>query len=68
MRKPTYTSRSENATLLTAQQAQRRYQLSRTTLDRFAKEANAKIKLGTQIARYDRGKLDAYFGILSETL
>lgn len=67
MRKATISRNSEDASLLTTLQAQRRYQLSRTLIDRVGKEANAKVKVGRSV-RFDRERLDAYFAMLAETL
>lgn len=60
-------SRSESATLLTFEQAQKRYQMNRSLLDKVAKECKAKIKIHRWV-RLDARKLDAYFATLSETL
>lgn len=61
MNKPTV-SRSNDALLLTATQAQCLYQFSRGLIDRAARDCKARVKVGKSV-RYDRAKLDAYFGI-----
>lgn len=52
-------SRDDDAPFITAEQAVRRYNMSREKIVALAKEADASIKYGN-IKRYDKAKIDAY--------
>ena len=58
MKKSKYTV-GEKTELLTALQAQERYQLSRKVIDRLASDCGAALKIGSA-KRYKKQVLDAY--------